>query len=79
MNSLPARSETTEDRKYLEKIILALQTAKKAARDFAATASVQNDPRLQEVTGALKKRVKKAFKAAEVADDAWLDQIEQRE
>ena len=76
---LPARSETTEDRKKLEKIILALQTAKKAAKDFAATASVQNDPRLQEVAGALKKRVKKALKAAEVANDAWLEQIEQGE
>jgi hypothetical protein len=79
MNSLPARSETTKDRKNLEQIILALQTAKKAAKDFAAAASVQNDPRLQEVAGALKRRVKKAFKAAEVANDAWLEQIEQRE
>ena len=35
MKSLPARSETTEDRKNLEKIILALQTAKKAAKDFS--------------------------------------------
>ena len=79
MKSLPPRSETTEDRKNLEKIILALQTARKAAKDFAAAASVRNDPRLQEVAGALKKRVKKAFKAAEVANDAWLEEIEQRE
>jgi hypothetical protein len=79
MTRLPARSETLEIRKTLEKISLSLQTAKKATKDFAAAPTVQNDPRLQEVSGALKKRIKKALKALEVTNDAWLEQIEQRE
>ena len=76
--SLPARSETSEDRKNLDKILLALQTAKKAAKLFATSASVQSDPHLQEVADALRRRVRKAVKAAEISNSTWLERIEQR-
>lgn len=77
--SLPARGETSEDRKSLDKIILlALQTAKKAAKLFATSPSVQSDPHLQEVAHALRRRVRKAVKAAEISNSTWLERIELR-
>ena len=77
--NLPARQETVKGRKSLEKTVLALQTARKAAKLFMRSSPVQADSGLQEVAATLRKRVKKALRAAETANAAWLDRVEQRE
>jgi hypothetical protein len=74
--ALPHRSETSGDWKALSDAIEHLQAARAAIKIFISAEAVRGDSRLNEAARALKKRLKKAVRAAEAANKAWMERIE---
>ena len=65
--AFPHRSETSRDWKALNDAIEHLQAARAAVKTFTSAEAVKGDNCLNEAARVLKKRLKKAVRAAEAA------------